>query len=320
VFADLGFLAWATWWTHGTNRASLLCPRTRRPKRIGQNTEVTGDGSNQVEGGPPPAGVDRRALSNAESATAARRWWDSDADAYWAEHGDFLGTADFVWCPEGLREADVRLLGDVRDRLILEIGCGTAPCARWLAGRGARVTGLDISAGMLDRATSLTPAGSGVGLVQADAARLPFRHASFDVACSAYGAIPFLGDLAPMFREVARVLRPGGLWTFAITHPVRWCFSDDGGPAGLTARNSYWDRRAYVELDAAGQVGYAEHHHTIGDVVRALAATGFRLTDLVEPEWPVEHDRTWGGWSPLRGRVIPGTAIFSGVRESARER
>jgi hypothetical protein len=34
------------------------------------------------------------------------------------------------------------------------------------------------------------------------------------------------------------------------------------------------------------------------------------LTDLIEPVWPEAHDREWGQWSPLRGRLFPGTAIF----------
>ena len=35
------------------------------------------------------------------------------------------------------------------------------------------------------------------------------------------------------------------------------------------------------------------------------------LVDLVEPEWPESNPQVWGGWSPLRGRLLPGTAIFS---------
>jgi hypothetical protein len=34
------------------------------------------------------------------------------------------------------------------------------------------------------------------------------------------------------------------------------------------------------------------------------------ITDLLEPEWPEQHDRVWGGWSRVRGRYTPGTAIF----------
>ena len=57
-----------------------------------------------------------------------------------------------------------------------------------------------------------------------------------------------------------------------------------------------------------------EHHRTLGDHVRALRAAGLRLHDLVEPEWPEDHDQVWGGWSPLRGRLLPGTAIFIAER------
>jgi hypothetical protein len=34
------------------------------------------------------------------------------------------------------------------------------------------------------------------------------------------------------------------------------------------------------------------------------------LTALHEPEWPADHDRTWGGWSRVRGVLTPGSAIF----------
>ncbi|MDQ3449491.1 MAG: SAM-dependent methyltransferase, partial [Actinomycetota bacterium] len=54
----------------------------------------------------------------------------------------------------------------------------------------------------------------------------------------------------------------------------------------------------------------AEHHRTMGDWVRAIVSAGLRLDDVVEPTWPGGLERTWGQWSPLRGRLMPGTAIF----------
>jgi SAM-dependent methyltransferase len=146
--------------------------------------------------------------------------------------------------------------------------------------------------------------------VQADAAALPFAAASFDLACSSYGGVPFVADSARVMREVARVLRPGGRWVFSVSHPVRWAFPDDPTEAGLVAGSSYFDRTPYVEQDDRGVATYVEHHRTVGDRVREIHAAGFRLVDLVEPEWPAGHDRTWGGWSPLRGALLPGTAIF----------
>jgi SAM-dependent methyltransferase len=247
----------------------------------------------------------------AGSVRASRRWWDADADDYHAEHGTFLGVDDFVWCPENLREQDARLLGDVAGLRVLEVGCGSAMCSRWLAKQGARPVAFDISAGMLRHARAgATQTGIAVPLVQADAEYLPFADASFDLAFTAFGAVAFVADSARVMREVARVLRPGARWVFATTHPTRWAFPDDPGPGGLTATMSYFDRTPYVELDADGVPSYVEHHRTFGDRVREIASAGFRLVDVVEPQWPAGHAQEWGQWSPLRGALLPGTAIY----------
>ena len=95
-----------------------------------------------------------------------------------------------------------------------------------------------------------------------------------------------------------------------MTHPLRWALPDDPGPAGLTIAGSYFDRRPYVETAQDGTPIYVEHHRTMGDRIREIVAAGLELLDVVEPEWPSHHQRVWGQWSPLRGRLIPGTAIF----------
>jgi SAM-dependent methyltransferase len=257
------------------------------------------------------AGVARRQVTPGENRRASRGWWDADADSYQAEHGAFLGDVDFVWCPEGLREADARLLGEVAGRRVLEIGCGAAAAARWLATQGAEVVAADLSAGMLRHAREgARESGVHVPLVQCDALALPFPAESFDMICTAFGAVPFIGDSAAVMREAFRVLRPGGRWAFSVTHPMRWIFLDDPGEGGLVAIHSYFDRTPYVEYGDDGAPTYVEHHRTLGDRIRELVAAGFVLTDLIEPEWPEGHEQIWGQWSPLRGRIFPGTAIF----------
>jgi SAM-dependent methyltransferase len=263
------------------------------------------------------ADVVRRSVTTVESTRAGRAWWDAGADAYQAEHGDFLGDVDFVWCPEGLREADAHLLGDggVRGARVLEIGCGAAACSRWLATQGAQVVASDLSAGMLRQAQAgAARSGVVVPLVQADATALPFADGTFDIACTAFGAVPFVADSARVMAEVHRVLRPGGRWAFSITHPMRWVFLDDPTENGLVAVHSYFDRRPYVEQDEHGVPTYVEQHRTIGDRVRELVGAGFTIKDIVDPEWPDGHDQVWGQWSPLRGRIFPGTAIFLSSR------
>ena len=258
-------------------------------------------------------------VDDAESARANRSWWDSDAADYHREHPLYLGEGrpegDFVWCPEMRREGDAQLLGDA-DLLarsdVLEIGCGSAPCSRWLAAhRPPRsLTAFDVSMGMLAHGVHAARGATRVNLVQADAADMPFAAGSFDVVFSVFGAIPFVADSAALMRGVARVLRPGGRFVFSVTHPMRWCFPDDPGPAGLKAGIPYFHREAYVERDEEGTATYVEHHRTMGDRVRELVGAGFVLEDVIEPEWPDDLDVTWGQWSPLRGAVIPGTAIF----------
>ena len=263
------------------------------------------------DGYPAAGGFARRPAGAAESARANRRWWDAAAPAYLAEHGTDLGDADFLWCPEGLREADAHLLGDVVGRRVLEIGCGSAPCARWLRSAGADVVALDLSVGMLARAAELNRStGLDVPLVQADAAALPVRDASVDLACSAFGGLPFVADAGSVFSEVARVLRPGGRFVASVNHPLRWPFPDSPDPEDLRVVSSYFDRTPYVEFDDDGHTVYVEHHRTVGDWVRAVVGSGLVLVDLVEPEWTPGRIETWGQWSPERGALVPGTLIL----------
>ena len=242
---------------------------------------------------PPPAGLEHRPVGPQESARANCRWWDASAQEYQDEHGAFLGDVDLLWCPEGLREAEAGLHGDVRGRDVLEMGCGAAQGARWLVRAGARVTAFDVSRGQLEQAR-LLDARSGVAvprLVQADAKRLSIRDAAFYVVASAFGAVPFVADSAGTLRETARVLRPGGRFVFSVTHPIRWVFADDPGPAGLVVRQPYFDRTPYVEVDETGEASYVEHHRTLGDRVREIVAAGLVLVILLDPEWPGYHAR-----------------------------
>jgi SAM-dependent methyltransferase len=263
------------------------------------------------DGYPAAGGVTRRSTGQAESARANRGWWDAAAPAYLAEHGHDLGDADFLWCPEGLREADAHLLGDVTGRRVLEIGCGSAPCSRWLRSAGAEPVALDVSGGMLARAAELNRAtGLPVGLLQADAGALPLTDGSVDLACSAFGGLPFVADAGAVLAEVARVLRPGGRFVASVNHPMRWPMPDSPDPADLRVTSSYFDRRPYVETDDRGRTVYVEHHRTIGDWVRAVVGAGLVLSDLIEPEWTPGRTETWGQWSPERGALMPGTLIL----------
>lgn len=260
----------------------------------------------------------RRPVTDGETTSANRRWWDAAAEDYYAEHGDFLGDAELVWGPEGWREDELRLLGPPgswRGARVLEFGAGGAQGGRWLAAQGAQVVSTDLSPGMIEVAKGVNRRlGAGGSptpeLTVADACALPFAASSFDLVVSAYGAVPFVADSAALMRELARVVRPGGTVAYSTSHPIRWVFPDVPGQAGLTVSGSYFNTDPYVESDAAGRVTYVEHHRTLGERVREAVAAGLTVENLVEPPWPERNEQTWGGWSPLRGALIPGTLVM----------
>lgn len=258
----------------------------------------------------------RRPSDTSDSAhtRANRHWWDQESDSYYDEHGEFLGDTDLIWGPEGWSEDRLRVFGDpgeLVDLDVLEIGAGAAQGGRWMSTRAATVVATDLSAGMLARAVVLSErAEVRVPLIQCDGAVLPFADACFDLVFTAYGVVPFVPNSQAVMDEAARVLRPGGRFVFSTTHPIRWAFPDEPGPEGLVADRPYFDRTPYVEVDENGRTLYAEHHRTMGDRVRELHAAGLVLEDLIEPEWPEDNLAVWGGWSPTRGEILPGTAIF----------
>ena len=176
---------------------------------------------------PPPSSPDRvsrRTADHAETVRADRAWWDAEAEAYYEEHGAFLGDADLVWGPEGWTEAELGLLGPVAGQDVLEVGAGAAQGGRWCAAQGARVVSTDLSAGMLRVAERLDRTrGVGAGprpaaYLQCDGARLPLADASFDVVFTAHGVLAFVPDATAALTEWARVLRPGG--RFAVSDIV----------------------------------------------------------------------------------------------------
>jgi ubiquinone/menaquinone biosynthesis C-methylase UbiE len=114
-----------------------------------------------------------------------------------------------------LPESELRVLGDVAGKDVLELGCGAAQWSILLAREGARVVGLDYSERQLEHArASLTGAGVEVQLVHASAESLPFPDKSFDIVLADHGANRFVDPYA-WVPEAARVLRRGGLLAFS---------------------------------------------------------------------------------------------------------
>lgn len=157
-------------------------------------------------------------------------------------------------------------VGDPVGLRVLDLGTGTGRHALWLAGRGAEVTALDFSEGMLRQARA-RPNAERVRFLQHDLhAPLPFADGSFDCVVSGL-VLEHLATLDLFFAEAHRVLRPGGRAVVSAMHPA------------MVLRGS---QARFTDPESGALVLPGSKAHSVGAFVMAALQAGFRVQDLAE--------------------------------------
>ena len=160
----------------------------------------------------------------------------------------------------------IRALGDVGGLRVLDVGCGTGRHAVRLANAGAKVTGLDFSNRMLDKARAKPGAGA-VRFIHQDASgALPFEPESFDRVISCL-VVDHLSDLRAFFSELRRVCRDQGFIVVSVMHPAMML-------KGVQAR--FHDPRSGARVFPESVA------NQISDYVMSALAAGLRITHLSE--------------------------------------
>ena len=226
------------------------------------------------------------------------RYWDANA-ASWAEQVRGGGDVAREWLNN---PAFLQFLGDLRGREVLDAGCGEGYNTRILARRGARMAGVDVSEGMIALAVQAERREPlGIRYTRTSYAELGvFADASFD------GVVSFMALMdGPGFdramQEVFRVLRPGGLLAFSITHPcfltkgAKWVRNEEGVKIKWMV-GDYFDSTGWVErwrfTDAppeAPEFVVPRFDRTLSEYVNGIIAAGFVLKQIEEPRPSEEY-------------------------------
>jgi SAM-dependent methyltransferase len=213
-----------------------------------------------------------------------RDHWNATASD-WVAAGERAWAADAPsWGNWGAPEAELRLLPeDMTGLAAVELGCGTGYVSAWMARRGARVTGLDVSAAQLATARRLMAAhGLDIDFREGDAEATGLPDAAFDFAISEYGAAIWC-DPEVWLPEAHRLLRPGGVLVFLGNHPLTLVATpENGAPCERVLHRPYRDLTGAdwtgVEIDPGG----IEFNRTISGWIALFDRVGFEVTGYHE--------------------------------------
>lgn len=265
-------------------------------------------------------------MSDDSLKKAAQAGWNEMSDQY--QRQSRISLNDVHYAPLGPGERDLRLIGDVSGKRVLELACGAAQNSIALSKWGARVTAIDFSENQLAHARELVRQEEvGVGLVKGDAEGLAmFKDDIFDLVVTSFG-VEFIPDLGRCLKNCNRVLKSEGTLVLCTTHPLA-AFEWDNDDNALVVTDYFnppvevWD-----ELSGTGRKGIT-FFRTLEAMTGLLADAGFMVERIAEPypydlEEMTEEEKVekiaYGGpyWEGMYERFsrVPFSIVYKAVKK-----
>jgi 2-polyprenyl-3-methyl-5-hydroxy-6-metoxy-1,4-benzoquinol methylase len=177
----------------------------------------------------------------------------------------------------------LRMLGEVRGRRVLDAGCGNGYLSRMLAGRGARVTGVEPASALFEFAVHAERAEPlGIRYLQADLCQLGAPHQAvvpggpFDAVVASM-VLPAVPDWTGALRACVRQLRPGGRLVFSVNHP---CFEQ---LAATWREHGAYQVSEYLAEYEIEQRYATDFHRPLSAYLNEVIGLGCRIAEVAEP-------------------------------------
>ena len=196
--------------------------------------------------------------------------YNAFAEAYVAETESSLVNAHYE------RPAILSLAGEIGGLRVLDVGCGAGALLADLHQKGAKVTGLDASAEMLNLARSRL--GPDIDLHHADLCeKLPFADGAFDMVTASL-VLHYLEDWSGPLSEVRRVLAPGGRLIASVDHPFQSQTQSDSND------DYHAVRPRFFEWSLGGTSALMMFwHRSLSSMTDAFAAADLQIVSITEP-------------------------------------
>ncbi|PYM96375.1 MAG: SAM-dependent methyltransferase [Candidatus Rokuibacteriota bacterium] len=242
-----------------------------------------------------------------------RARWDVEATNYVTGGERSWAREEPAWGVWRVAESQLHVLPEnLAGKSAIELGCGTAYVSSWLARRGARVVGIDVSMAQLATARRLQRRhGFEFPLIHGDAEAVPCRDGGFDLAISEYGACLWANP-DRWLPEAARLLRRGGELIFLVNsslHTLCVPAEDEVPATDRLLRPAFGMFRVEWPNDPG-----VEFHLSHGDWIRRLRASGFEIEDLIEVRPPETATTSYAYVSLEWSRQWPAEEIWRARR------
>lgn len=243
-----------------------------------------------------------------------KQWWEDTAKYYQEDSNIPIGIHYGPGAPFEDGKYGLHILGKLKGRRVLEIGCGGAQCGIAMAKQGAIVTGIDISEEQLKFARILAQKNKvNVQFYQGDIRRFPqIKTRSQDLVFTAW-ALQYVDDLASCFNESYRVLKNGGRFVLAMPHPFARTLDDKT----MKLKSSYFQtgKNEKIETFEDGtKHKFVIYDRTVSEIANTLTDSGFNVERVIEPDSRIHYPRDpwYGLWefSEKFGKYVPPTIIF----------
>jgi SAM-dependent methyltransferase len=189
-------------------------------------------------------------------------------------------STDIEWGIWRVPESELQILSgiDFNNRDTIEMGCGTAYFSAWLARRGAKATGIDITPAQLRLAKDFQDEfGIHFPLIEGNAEETGLPSQRFDFALSEYGASIWC-DPKRWIPEAARLLKPGGILVFLRNSNLSCLCTPDSGAVLTSLQRDYASLRRLEWPDD----GSVEFQLPTAEMLRLIVKSGFVVEDIVD--------------------------------------